>query len=135
MIQPRAAARRFATSVVGAAIASGHDPQDVTTRLHGGLANLVGAAGVDVLLARSLVLALRTHPFLAAVVSGPGGTFAGLRGAADLASVEQGAATIVAYFVELLAALIGEDLALRLVRDACPEPSDAGSAPAKARKE
>ncbi len=128
MIEPRPAIRRFTTSVVVAAMARGDDPQGITARLHGKLVNLVGSAGFDVLLARALVLSRRAYPFLSGVVAGPGGTLTGLGSAADPASVEQGTVAIVAYFVELLAVLIGEDLAMRLVRDVWPEAWDASSA-------
>jgi hypothetical protein len=135
MIEPRPAIRRFATSVVGAAIARGDDAGDVTARLYASLANLVGPAGFDVLLARSLVLARRDHPFLANVGAGPGGALTGLAGAADRVSVEQGTAAIVSYFVELLAVLIGEDLAMRLARDVWPGAPESGAAPPDEEKE
>src|SRR5580704_15123278 len=71
MIEPRVGIRQFATSVVRAAMARGDDAQGVTARLYESLANLVGPAGFDVLLARSLVLARRANPFLDNVVAGP----------------------------------------------------------------
>ena len=135
MIEPRPAVRRFAASVVGAAIARGDDVQAITARLRESLSDLVGAAGFDVLLGRSLVLARRVHPFLAAVAPGADGALTGLDKGLDLASVEQGTVTIVSHFVELLAVLIGEDLALHLVRDVWPEARDMTSAPPKDEKE
>lgn len=135
MIEPRPAIRRFAASVVGGAIRRGDAVQGITARLYASLANLVGPAGFDVLLARSLVLARRVHPFLAAVTTGPGGTVTGLAEAAEPASVEQGTVAIVAYFVELLAVLIGEDLTMHLVRNAWPEAGDTGSAPPEEEEE
>jgi hypothetical protein len=135
LIEPRPAICRFATSVVGAALARGDGAQDITARLYESLANLVGSAGFDVLLARSLVLARRVHPFLAAVTVGPGGTLSGLGEASDPPSVEQGTVAIVSYFIELLAVLIGEDLTIHLVRDVWPEAWAAGSAPSENENE
>jgi hypothetical protein len=121
MIEPRPAIRRFVTSVVGAAIARGDDPLGITARLYESLANLVGPAGFDVLLARSIVLARRAHPILADVGTASGGMLSGLGAITDPVSVQQGVAAVVSYFVELLAVLIGEDLAMHLVRDVWPE--------------
>jgi hypothetical protein len=135
LIEPRPAIRRFATFVVGAAFARGGGAQDVMVRLHESLVNLVGVAGFDVLLARSLVLARRVHPYLAAVTVGPGGRLPGLAEAADPASVEQGTVAIVAYFVELLAVLIGEDLTTHLVCDVWPEARVAGASPSEDENE
>jgi len=91
------------------------------TRLYQQLGKLVGSAGFDVLLARSLVLARRTNPALAGVTAGPGGTLAGLDDPArDGAELQQGAMSIVAHFIELLVVLIGEDLGMRLLRDVWP---------------
>jgi len=92
--------------------------QSILTRLHLELGKLIGSAGFDVLLARALVLARRAHPTLAGISAGPGGKLSGLdAGAADAAGFEANALLIVAYFIELLATLIGQDLALSLVRD------------------
>ncbi len=135
MIEPRPAFRRFAASVVALAIRRGEPADEITARLYASLANLVGPAGFDVLLARSIVLARPAHPLLTAVATGPGGTVRGLAEAADPVLVEQGTVAIVAYFVELLAVLIGEDLAMGLVRDAWPEVEDTGSVqPEEAKK-
>jgi hypothetical protein len=125
MIEPRVGIRQFATSVVRAAMARGDDAQGVTARLYESLANLVGPAGFDVLLARSLVLARRANPFLDNVVAGPRGTLTGLEEAAKSGPIEPGLVEVVSYFMELLAVLIGEDLAMHLARDAWPEGSGA----------
>jgi len=87
-------------------------------RLYRELGKLIGSLAFDVLLARSVVLARREHPALASVASGPGAALSGLEGAD--ASLSASALGIVFHFVELLVALIGEDLALRLVQDAWP---------------
>jgi hypothetical protein len=104
------AERAARTGALGAPVAQG-----ILTRLHGELGKLIGAAGFDVLLARALVLARRAHPALADVSAEKGGKLAGLEG--DVAGVDEDALSIVAYFVELLVTLIGQDLALRLVRE------------------
>ncbi len=135
MIEPRPGIRRFVTSIVGSAIARGDDAGDITARLYGTLANLVGPAGFDVLLARSLVLARRDHPLLAAVGTGPGGVLTGLNGGEGPVAVQEATAAVVCYFVELLAVLIGEDLAMHLVRDAWPEAWDTVADPTDEEKE
>ena len=73
------------------------------------------------LLARSIVLARRDHPVIAGTTAGPGGTLAGLDEAAlEGAERQEGAIAIVAHFIELLVSLIGEDLAMDLVRGVWP---------------
>lgn len=89
-------------------------------RLRPDLARLVGPAAFDVMLARSLVLARRDHPALARVAAGPAGAITGLDGAGDVAALQEGGLAIVAHFIELLATLIGEDLAMRIVGKAWP---------------
>jgi hypothetical protein len=126
MNEPRPAVVRIVKSIVSAELAlGGRDDSDVAqrimTRLRTGLEKLVGTAGFDVLVARSLVLAKRTHPALAAVTVGPDGKLAGLDDVPrDGVGPEAGAMPIVAQFIELLVSLIGEDLALRLVRNLWP---------------
>jgi hypothetical protein len=107
----------------------GAHARDVVARiigqLHQRLVNLIGSDGFDVLLARSLVLARRAHPSLAGVTASPGGALAGLDQAARVGSAPQDEAiTIVSNFMDLLAALVGEDLAMRLVGDAWPAAED-----------
>jgi hypothetical protein len=122
MIEPRPTVTRFVRAVVRVEIARGggaHDldvVQRILTRLHHELGKLLGPAGFDVLLARSLVLARRAHPVLAGITAGPGGVLAGLDDVArDGDALREGAVAIVSHFVELLVVLIGEDLAMRLV--------------------
>ena len=127
MIEPRPSVARFANAVVRAerARGGGHDSsvvQRIMMRIHSELGKVLGPAGVDVLLARSVVLARRAHPLLEGVTPGPGGSLAGLDAAAiQGAELEEGAGAIVVHFIELLAALIGEDLATGLVRNVWPE--------------
>lgn len=123
--EPRRAVARFVRVVASAELALGAPDSDVAqrimARLRSGLEKLMGSAGFDVLLARSLVLAKRTHPALADVTVGPDGQLAGLNTVArDGVGVDEGAMPIVAEFIELLVSLVGEDLGMRLVRDLWP---------------
>lgn len=95
--------------------------QRIMLRFHDGLWKLIGSAGFDVLVARSLVLARKEHPILAGTSAGHGGALPGLDDAArDADALQRGAVAIVTHFIELLVTLIGEDLAMRLVRDVWP---------------
>jgi hypothetical protein len=127
MIAPRPVVTRLARAVVRAELARGGGANDsdvaqrITMRFHQQLGKTIGAAGLDVLLARSLVLARRAHPLLAGITAGPGGTLAGLDDAArDAAAIQESAIAIVTYFIELMVVLIGEDLAISLVQDVWP---------------
>jgi hypothetical protein len=93
-------------------------------RLNRELGDLIGAAGFDVMVARSLVLARRAHAVLEGVTAGPGGTLAGLEALRDEDALKEAAISIVANFIELLSVLIGEDLAMRLVRDVWPASAE-----------
>jgi hypothetical protein len=127
MIDPRRSVTRFVKAVVRAELSHGGGVEDsgiaqrITMRLHKELGKLIGPAGIDVLLARSVVLARRTHPVLAGITAGSGGTLAGLDDAAlEGAELQEGAVAIVSHFIELLVTLIGEDLAMDLVRSVWP---------------
>ena len=124
MSEPRSAIARFVRAVaeierVDGGGADAEVAARVVMRLHRELSNLIGPAGFDVLLARSLVLARRTRPALAEVKAGPAGALTGLDGSRD-AALGEGAIALVAYFIDLLATLIGEDLAIALVRKVWP---------------
>ena len=128
MIEPRPSVTRFAKALARAELARGDGAPDsdvaqrIMLRLHMELRKLLGPAGVDVLLARSVILVRRAHPVLAGVTAGSGGTLAGLDDAAlQGAEVKEGAVAIVVHFIELLVTLIGEDLAMGLVRNVWPE--------------
>lgn len=130
MIEPRPSIARFVRAVAGAELARGGSEhggdvaQRLVSQLHRELAKLIGRDGFDVLLARSLVLAKRAHPALARVALASGAKLAGFDEVAqavrDDAAFRDGTIAIVAHFVELLATLIGEELAMRLVREAWP---------------
>lgn len=116
----------------GAADAAGAAERTMA-RIYLHLGKLIGATGYDVMLARALVLARRTSPVLANVVAGPGGRLRGLTAAlaeANDADARKAAFTLVAHFIELLAILVGDELAIRLLRDAWPDlagGTDSGS--------
>jgi hypothetical protein len=126
---PSPTVTRFVSAIVRAELASGRagpgpDPavaQRIMMRLHGHLGRLIGEVGFDVMLARAIVLARRAHPILEGLTAGPGGMLIGLDEArGDRAELDEAASAIVSHFIELLASLVGEALALRLVRDPWP---------------
>ena len=126
MSEPRPAIERFVRAVASVERAGGVGADDaevaarVVIRLHRELSQLIGPAGFDVLLARSVALARRTRPALADVAAGPAGALTGLDVASRDAAIGEGAMAIVAHFIDLLATLIGEDLAMALVRKVWP---------------
>ncbi len=127
MTEPRPSVSQFVRAVVRAELARTGGARDcdavqlVMVRLHNELGRLIGRAGFDVLFARSLLLARRAHPALAAITTGPGGTLAGLDSVAqDSVALNDGAIAIASHFVELLVTLIGEDLAMHLLRNVWP---------------
>ncbi len=99
-------------------------------RLGRRLAVLIGATGYTVLAARALRLAQAEIPALegVAVDAGAETGLNGLRAFAlasgDATAAADGLVALLARIVDLLITFIGEDLALRLVRDAWPEPAD-----------
>jgi hypothetical protein len=125
MTEPRPSVVRFVSAVLRAELergGEGHAAQRVMLRLHEGLWKLIGPAGFDVLLARALVLAQKDHPALVGVRAGPDGTLAGFDAALpEDDALRAGTTAIVSRFVDLLVVLVGEDLAMRLVRDVWPE--------------
>ena len=124
MTEPRPSVTRFVNSAARAEKAREADEREtpvaqrILTRLYQQLGKLIGPAGFDALLGRSLVLARRTRPALALVTSAAEGKLEGLDALSRSESDSDDAAlTIVAQFVELLVTLIGEDLALGMLRD------------------
>jgi hypothetical protein len=108
-------------------------------RLRERLASLIGQTGYTTLVARAVYLAQAEVPALEHVTvdalatggdpaeGGEGGLhgvreFA--RGVGDAGAAEAGLSAILAHVIGLLVTFIGEDLALRLVRDAWPELPD-----------
>lgn len=103
-------------------------------RLRARLVDLVGRSGYTTLVARAVHLAQTETPALESVTVDAGGTGAegSLRGVRafvesvrasgdDLRAAEAGLAAILAHIIGLLIIFIGEDLALRLAREAWPE--------------
>ncbi|HLK35493.1 MAG TPA: hypothetical protein VKU41_01990 [Polyangiaceae bacterium] len=122
MAEPRLTVARFvkaAARVELARSAGAHEPAvagRMLVRLHQELAKVMGPAAFDVILARALVLARRAHPVLAGVTAGPSGAITGLDDATgDGVARQEGGMAIVTHFIEFLATLLGEDLAMRLV--------------------
>jgi hypothetical protein len=129
MSEPRQTVVRFVRAVASAERGCDRDLPDaevatrIMARLYRQLSKLVGPGGFDVLLARSVVLARRAHPAIAGVAAGTAGALTGLDAAHD-AALGEGAMAIVAHFMELLATLIGEDLATGLLRRIWPAAGD-----------
>lgn len=99
-------------------------------RLRGRLAGVIGAIGFATLFARAQRLAQAEFPALARLAFGdgagepPGGRARPAADEADAATVAAGLTALFATFIGLLGAFIGEELALRLIRDAWPEVAD-----------
>lgn len=127
MTEPRPPTTRFAYALVRVERARGGGRDSdvarrIMMRLHSELGKVLGPAGVDVLLARSIVLARRSRPALAGVTAAPGGALSGLDELAlPGAAVEEGTVAIATHFIELLVSLIGEELAMGLVGKVWPE--------------
>lgn len=95
--------------------------EQVFQRLHDHLAKLIGVVGFRTLLSRALKLARADAPALGALEVKPDGLIAGL--SEDLVGRSPtealtAPATLLAHFLALLAAFLGEDLALHLVSEA-----------------
>ncbi len=93
----------------------------VFQELHDHLAKLIGVVGFRTLLARSLKLAREEAPALEALVVKPDGELAGLAEALVQRSPAETLAaptTLLAHFLALLAAFVGDELALHLVSEA-----------------
>ena len=111
------------------AAAIGIAAENVFQALYAHLARLIGVMGFRALLARSLRLSRPGLPALARVEVRPEGTIAGLAEALTSQSPAEALAVpaaLLARFLELLAAFVGDDLALHLVDDATrsgPEPA------------
>ncbi len=111
-----------------AALAEAADRADA--RLRGRLVDLIGAIGYAALIARAVRLARAEVPVLERV-TGDMGAEGGLWGVRELtedarisgdpAEAEAALTAILAHVIGLLIMFIGEDLALRLVREAWPE--------------
>jgi hypothetical protein len=95
--------------------------EKVFQKLHDHLARLIGVVGFRTLLARSLKLAREGAPALEALEIKPDGTIVGLAEALverSPAEALEAPTTLLAHFLALLAAFVGDDLALHLVSEA-----------------
>ena len=102
--------------------------QRILTQLHRRLGKLVGPLGFDVLLGRALVLARRVHPTPVQAMGTPADKPEDpTEVAPERATLDDGALTIVSYFLELLVTLIGEDLAMHVIRDIWPTAHGEGT--------
>ena len=121
MSDPRPSAIAVARAVVACEQKPGganQGLQTLMTKLEAVLGKLIGSNGFDVLLARALKLAAREHGVLAQVTASAGGELAGLPdGATEL---EHGMVALLSHLSELLMKFIGEDLAIRVIREAWP---------------
>lgn len=133
--------------------AEGQDPRHLIERaervcqkLYRVLARLIGPEGYEVLLARARRLAAAEYPFLKAVepevstgVAPESVRLRGLPASAlgeDSGSTREALVALLGNFIWLLAVFLGEDLALRKVRQTWPEVSFGGadSGPEEASK-
>lgn len=125
MLEPCPVTVQLAAQVVGAergpegSIRPLQLAQHFMKRLYPRISRLVGAAGFDALMARSLALAQQDRPSLATVSAGPGGTLLGLDACVRSAAVDPEAALeIISRFLELMRQLVGDDLTLQLLHEA-----------------
>ena len=130
MIEPRASLAKVAAAHVRAELARQPDVEQVTLRLHACLARLVGTGGFEVLLVRALGLAKTQHPVLVGVSTARDGRLVGLgKPEHDPVAAEQAAAAVVAYLMELLVVLVGEELAMHLLQEVLDGASAGAGAP------
>jgi hypothetical protein len=131
MTEPRPSITRFVDAAARAerardgAMPANPVAERLLAQLYRQLGKLIGTAGFDALLRRSLVLARRTRPALLGITSAAGGKLEGLDAdVPERAGLDEDALTIVAQFIELLATLIGEELAMRVLRELWPATSN-----------
>jgi hypothetical protein len=136
MTPPSPAFRRTALRLIQDA-ATGEDPtaivgaaQQVFQRLRDHLARLIGVVGFSTLLARALKIARAQLPALDPIEVNADGTISGLREALAGRSLAEALAvptTLLAHFLDLLAAFVGDDLALHLVDEAARRDGGPGA--------
>ena len=93
-------------------------------KLHPNLAPLMGSIGFSALLSRALALSIADVPWLRTVQVTTDGSFEGfeeLGAQVDQDVFFEGCAVLLSHLLGLLVAFIGEDLTLRLVRQAWPK--------------
>jgi hypothetical protein len=100
------------------------DTLDVCEQLRPQLVTLMGVGGFRALLLRALALASAEVPWLSAVKVKADGALEGLEGLPakpDLDAMLEGKVALLTQLLGLLVAFIGENLTLRLVREAWPK--------------
>jgi hypothetical protein len=139
MISPNPASRSTAQRLIedaaigsedAAAIASA--AERVFQRLHEHLSTLIGVVGWKTLLGRALKLARTRVPALQRIEVKPDGTIAGLVEALSTQAPEDAVlapAMLLAQLLDLLAAFVGDDLALHLVDEATRSAREPAGAP------
>lgn len=134
MLEPCSATVGFAAAVVRQDLASAGSsrPSDLTQyvmkRLYPRFSLLFGSAGFDALLGRSLALAQGVPPSLEEVGAGSAVTLVRVDACAHDGALDQDAAiAIVSRLLEVMIELVGEDLTLRILRDAGPRTMEAGT--------
>ncbi len=126
ILQPRPSAVALALSAIASELADDAvRPEPVLKKAEAKLSKLIGSAGFDVLLARSLTLAAREHPALAGVSAASGGRLEGLP--EDKDELEACTIALVSHLCELLMKFVGEDLATRVFHDVWPAVTDGAS--------
>lgn len=136
MTPPSPALQSTARRLIEDAAAGDSDPivvalaaEQVFRRLHAHLATLIGVVGFEMLLTRALKLARARLPALSAIEVTPAGTIAGLAeavGKRTPAEAFEVPVTLLAQFIQLLAAFVGDDLALHLVSEAVQRDDERG---------
>ena len=127
--QMRSLAKRLMTLEAGGRNPSGTKASaefSIPDKLRPSLATLMGSAGFHALLLRALALAGTEVPWLHAVRVNGDGTLKGLEelhAQLDPDEYLEGRVVLLAQLLGLLAAFIGENLTLRLVRDVWPKLS------------
>ena len=131
MIQPSESIKEFARQVLDSLPDSGdlleQSPAEAEERAFDGLrrrlGKVLGTQGFRAVLARSLALARREASWLNGVQVGPDGELIGLEDAAKAheSMGNPGFVSLLAYFLELLTSLIGEELTGRLLYDVWPD--------------
>ena len=103
--------------------------EQVLERLHEHLAKLIGVGGFRTMFARSLKLAQAGVPALEKIEVRPDGTIAGLAEALEArspAEALEAPTMLLAYFLSLLAAFVGDDFAMHLIGDAVRRSDEGG---------
>ena len=125
--------RAFVQRLLDHETAEGNPPDRLSAvlrvfeKLRRSLSLLAGSEGFRALLTRALTLAKKEAPSLSALEVDADGALAGLREAGSALNkdeISDGGVVLIAKFIGLLVAFIGEGLTVRLVRDVWPEAGE-----------